>query len=153
MEDGRALAHYLVHPGSVIHVVLRLPGAGCDKHCNFKTIYRKSVQTQWDNIFLYVHVYTSTLPQKKCNFNFQIFTVAGFPPSGKIRESQGEFYFSGKSGKVREFNLSCPPREWGFWQIVISSIVEMTFGPNLQLQKSCVSFWEECTSIRLDIVS
>ncbi len=29
----------------------------------------------------------------------------GFPPSGKIRESQGEIYFSGKSGKVREFVL------------------------------------------------
>ncbi len=27
----------------------------------------------------------------------------GFPASGKIRESQGEIYFSGQSGKVREF--------------------------------------------------
>ncbi len=27
----------------------------------------------------------------------------GFPASGEIRESQGEIYFSGKSGKVREF--------------------------------------------------
>ncbi len=27
----------------------------------------------------------------------------GFPASGKIRESQGEKFFSGKSGKVREF--------------------------------------------------
>ncbi len=44
--------------------------------------------------------------------------------------------------------------EWGFWQIVIRSIVEMTFGPKFtdlhsspkerQLQKSCVSFGEEC---------
>ena len=46
--------------------------------------------------------------------------------------------------------------EWVFWQIVVRSIVEMTFVPKLtdlhsspkerQLQKSCVSFGEECTT-------
>ena len=44
--------------------------------------------------------------------------------------------------------------EWGFWQIGTRSIVKMTFGPNFtdlhsspkerQLQKSCISFGEEC---------
>ncbi len=39
---------------------------------------------------------------------------SGLPPSGKISESQAEFYFSGKSGKVREFNTHCyrnPPHD------------------------------------------
>ena len=30
---------------------------------------------------------------------------SGFPPPGKIRESQGEIYFVGRSGKGREFIL------------------------------------------------
>ncbi len=44
--------------------------------------------------------------------------------------------------------------EWGFWQLVIRNIVEMTFDPKFTdlhsypkerlLQKSCVSFGEEC---------
>ena len=42
---------------------------------------------------------------KKYPFLRNVKHTAGFPPSGKIRESQGEFYFSGKSGKIREFNL------------------------------------------------
>ncbi len=43
------------------------------------------------------HLHLAFYTQKK-----QVFKT-GLPPSGKIRENQGKFWPSGKSGKVREF--------------------------------------------------
>ena len=83
------------------------------------------------NLFLpsWRHFMSTLFPKKKHNFNFQIFY--GDPGWGSVTQ-----------GHVHQGKCS--------W-----SIVEMTFGPKFtdlhstpkerQLQKSCVSFGEECT--------
>ncbi len=56
---------------------------------------------------------------KQCLFGSwsRFLNLTGLPPSGKIRENQGKFWPSGKSGKVREFQyfLSIVRESQGKW--------------------------------------
>ncbi len=93
-------------------------------------VHRQGTHPSTITDWYYVYLQKYTLPRKKRNFNFQIL----WWPWIRVSDT----------------------RWWGFWQIVIRSILEMTFGPKFtdlhsspkerKLQKSCVSFGEDCTA-------